>query len=265
MRIALGVEYDGTRYMGWQRQPHGPTIQGELEKALTSVAASPVVVICAGRTDTGVHGLGQVVHFDTAAERTLRGWVLGANSALPADIAVRWAHETTNDFNARFSAESRRYNYLILNRPVRSALHRDRAFLVREPLDDARMNSACVHLLGKHDFSSFRASRCQAATAVRNIMSLNVTRSDDWLCIDVIANAFLQHMVRNLTGLLVSIGRGDLPVEAAGEILRARNRTLAPFAAPASGLYLLNVCYPDYFGLPVEQSQSFPSFARAAR
>ncbi len=254
MRIAMGIEYEGTQYMGWQRQRHGPSVQGSLEAALSSVANEPIEVTCAGRTDTGVHGLGQVVHFDTAAQRTERGWLLGVNSALPDDVSVSWVKPVSDEFHARFSASSRNYRYVILNRPVRSALAFNRAFVVHEALDIDTMNRAAAQLHGEHDFSSFRAAGCQAAHANRCVMGLEVSRLDDWVFIDVKANAFLQHMVRNITGLLVTIGRGDLAAAAATTILATKDRTQAPFAAPSKGLYFVGVDYPERFGLPVSVS-----------
>ncbi|MEM7278333.1 MAG: tRNA pseudouridine(38-40) synthase TruA [Pseudomonadota bacterium] len=251
MRIAMGIEYEGTQYMGWQRQRHGPSVQGSLETALSSVANEPIEVTCAGRTDTGVHGLGQVVHFDTAAKRSDRGWLLGVNSALPDDVSVSWVKPVSDEFHARFSAVSRSYRYVILNRPVRSALAFHRAFVVHDKLDTDPMNSAVAHLLGEHDFSSFRAAGCQAAHANRCVLALEVSRQDDWVFIDIKANAFLQHMVRNITGLLVSIGRGDLAVDAAASILATKDRTQAPFAAPSKGLYFVGVEYPASFDLPM--------------
>lgn len=250
MRIAMGVEYEGTQYMGWQRQRHGPGVQSALEAALTSVADEPVEVTCAGRTDTGVHGLGQVIHFDTTARRTDRGWLLGVNSALPDDVSVSWVKPVSDEFHARFSATARTYRYVILNRPVRSALAFHRAFVVHEPLDIQAMNDAASHLLGEHDFTSFRAAGCQASHARRCVTALAVSRADDWVFVDITANAFLQHMVRNITGMLVSVGRGDLQAAAAATLLAARDRTEAPFAAPSKGLYFIGVEYPESFDLP---------------
>ena len=209
MRMALGIEYDGTAYNGWQRQRTGVGVQQRVEAALTRVADENIEVICAGRTDTGVHASGQVVHFDTASERTPRGWLLGANSNLPDDVNVTWAVPVDDEFHARFSATSRTYRYFILNRLERSALHRDRAWWVYEKLDAARMHRAAQALVGQHDFSAFRAAGCQAPTATREITAIEVRQKDDWIGLEVTANAFLQHMVRNVTGTLVTIGRGD--------------------------------------------------------
>lgn len=257
MRIAMGVEYDGSRYLGWQRQQHGATVQSELERALSAIADEPVEVVCAGRTDTGVHALGQVIHFETNAIRDPRGWLLGTNSALPADISVSWVRDVDPQFHARFSARSRRYLYLILNRPVRSAYADRRAFVVNQPLDVTAMQTAASHLLGEHDFSAFRAARCQSKSPVRKVTSLDIQRREDWVTIDIRANAFLQHMVRNIAGLLVTVGRGDLTPAAALTIRRSRDRTTAPFSAPAAGLTFVSVDYPEDQGLPASPASNY--------
>ena len=250
MRIALGIEYDGTSYNGWQRQKTGLGVQQRLEEALSLVANEQVEVTCAGRTDTGVHASGQVVHFDTSAERSERGWLLGANSNLPPDISVTWVKTVGDDFHARFSAVSRSYQYLILNRLQRSALHRERAWWVHQPLDEQRMHAAAQALLGEHDFSAFRAAGCQASSAVRDLAKIAVTRSGRWVTLDVTANAFLMHMVRNITGTLAVIGRGEASVEWLAEVLESRDRTAAGVAAPPHGLTLVDVAYPASFGIP---------------
>ena len=244
MRIAIGIEYDGTAYNGWQRQRTGVGVQQRVEQALGEVANESIEVTCAGRTDAGVHATAQVAHFDTTAERSERGWLLGANSNLPDDINVRWVQPVGDDFHARFSATSRSYEYRILNRLVRSALHRHRAWWVHQPLDDARMHEAAQALVGEHDFSAFRAAGCQASTAVRELTSISVARDGDWLTIDVTANAFLQHMVRNITGTLVTVGMGEAPVAWLREVLDSRDRTQGGMAAPAHGLTLVRVTYP---------------------
>jgi tRNA pseudouridine38-40 synthase len=259
MRIALGIEYDGTAYNGWQRQQSGVGVQERVEQALSAVANEPVEAVCAGRTDTGVHASGQVVHFDTSAERSLRGWLLGANSNLPDDISVSWARQVDAGFHARYSATARHYQYLILNRLQRSALHRHRAWWVHEPLDAARMHAAGQALIGEHDYSAFRAAGCQASTPVRTITALEVSRHEDWVTLAVTANAFLQHMVRNIAGTLVAIGRGDATPEWAEEVLRSRDRQRAGMAAPPHGLTLVAVSYPPGFGLPAGQAPS-PEF-----
>ena len=250
MRLALGIEYDGTGYVGWQRQTSGIGVQQPVEEAIASVANESVEAVCAGRTDAGVHAAGQVAHFDTQAERSTRGWLLGVNSNLPADVNATWASVVDDDFHARFSAESRTYRYLILNRLVRSSLFRHRAWWVHEPLDEQAMQTGGELLLGEHDFSAFRAAGCQASTPHRLLTRLEVVRRDQWISITVTANAFLQHMVRNIAGTLVAIGRGEQPPEWAGEVLAGRDRKAGGMAAPAHGLTLVSVGYPDRFGLP---------------
>ena len=250
MRIALGIEYDGTAYNGWQRQRTGAGVQARVETALAEVADESVAVTCAGRTDTGVHATGQVIHFDTNNDRTERAWLLGANNYLPDDINVTWARPVSDDFHARFSATARSYRYVILNSRVRSALNRHRAWWVCEPLDEQRMHDAAQSLIGKHDFSAFRAAGCQASTPVREISSISIVRDGDRLLLDVTANAFLQHMVRNITGTLVSVGRGEKPVEWLSIILASQDRKQGGVAAPPHGLTLVDVEYPGDFKLP---------------
>lgn len=249
-RIAIGIEYDGTAYNGWQRQRTGLGVQERLEQALSEVANESVEVTCAGRTDAGVHASGQVAHFDTAADRSDRSWLLGANTNLPHDICLTWVMPVGDDFHARFSALARRYRYRILNRLVRSALHRRRAWWVHRQLDHRRMHEAAQALLGQHDFSAFRAAGCQASNAVREVTDIAVTRDGDWVLLDVTANAFLQHMVRNIAGTLVAIGCGDEDVGWAARVLAGRDRCLAGMAAPPHGLTLVQVFYPDLFGIP---------------
>ena len=251
MRIALGIEYDGTSYNGWQRQNNGIGVQQRLEEALAVVANEDVKVTCAGRTDTGVHASGQVVHFDTSAERSDRSWLLGANTNLPADINVSWAQPVSDEFHARFSATGRSYRYVILNRLQRSALHRHRAWWVHQPLDEQRMHAAAQQLLGEHDFSAFRAAGCQAGSAMRELTEIRVSRDGDWVFLDVSANAFLMHMVRNITGTLAAIGQGEQPVDWALDVLEGRDRTAGGVTAPPHGLTLVAVDYPPEFGIPV--------------
>jgi len=248
-RLAMGVEYDGTHYNGWQYQPHAPSIQECLNVAISAVADETVSCTGSGRTDTGVHACGQVAHFDTRAERSPRAWLLGINSHLPDDINLLWVKETDGEFHARYSAVKRAYRYSIINRPVRSALARHRAWWVRRPLDGRAMAAAARHLIGLHDFSSFRASGCQSHTPVRNLMRIDITRRQDWIFVDCQANAFLHHMVRNILGSLVEIGCGDRPVEWMQELLAARDRKLAGITAPAAGLVLTRIDYPPRFGL----------------
>jgi len=251
MRIALGIEYDGTAYNGWQRQQNGVGVQSLVERALSEVADKAIEVTCAGRTDAGVHASGQVVHFDSDAVRSRQGWLLGANSNLPEDINVIWAQQVDDDFHARFSATARHYQYRILNRRVRSSLFRHRAWWIHQPLDEQRMQAGAVFLQGEHDFSAFRAAGCQAATPRRTVSAVTVARDQDWIAIGITANAFLQHMVRNIAGTLVSVGAGEYPPEWVIEVLQSRDRKLAGIAAPAHGLTLTRVTYPDSHGLAV--------------
>ncbi len=244
-RLAAGIEYDGTAYHGWQHQPHAPSIQDELNRALSVVAAEPVECIGAGRTDAGVHATGQVAHFDTLVSRAPRSWLLGTNSNLPADINVLWVRPVSVEFHARYSAKSRSYHYLILNRQVRSALQRERVWWVYHPLDHERMHIAAQQLLGKHNFSAFRASACQSQTPVRIMTHIEVSRVGDYLHISCTANAFLHHMVRNIVGSLVRVGQRKESVEWLGEVLRDGDRNLSGITAPASGLSLTRVEYPD--------------------
>lgn len=256
MRIAVGIEYDGTAYNGWQRQRTGYGVQARVEQALSSVADEDVEVTCAGRTDTGVHASGQVAHFDTSADRSDRSWLLGANTSLPDDVNLTWVQRVDDDFHARFSATTRRYQYRILNRLVRSALHRHRAWWVHRPLDERLMHEAAQQLVGEHDFSAFRAAGCQAKSALRELTEISVTRNDDWLTLDVTANAFLQHMVRNITGTLVAVGTGDETARWVHNILESRDRKLGGIAAPPHGLTLVEVGYPSALGLPRPASDS---------
>lgn len=251
LRIAVGIEYDGTRYAGWQRQAVAPSVQAEIERALGSVADHPVGATCGGRTDAGVHALGQVAHFDTTALRPMRGWALGANTLLPPDIAVLWAIEVAPDFHARYSALSRTYRYIIQNRTVRPALARQRACWIHEPLDEAAMHGAAQCLVGEHDFSAFRAAECQSRTAIRRVDRIEVDRQGDRVILEVTANAFLHHMVRNIAGTLIAVGRGERPGAWVAQALASRDRRAAGITAPAAGLYLLRIEYPRHFGLPV--------------
>lgn len=223
------------------------------------VANHAAEVVCAGRTDTGVHASGQVVHFDTSSERSRRGWLLGANSNLPDDISVIWAKPVDDEFHARYSATARNYRYRIINRLERSALHRDRAWWVYDPLDAGLMHEGAQRLLGKHDFTAFRAAGCQASTAVREIKSIAMRRDADWLTLDITANAFLQHMVRNIVGTLVSIGLGDRDVKWAAEVLKSKDRKAGGVAAPPHGLTLVSVNYPAAFDIPV--AANYDAFA----
>lgn len=250
MRVAMGVEYDGSSFHGWQLQDNVDTVQMRIEQAISRVADHPVRVHCAGRTDAGVHGLGQVIHFDTAAQRPMRSWILGTNVNLPAQINVTWAQQVAESFHARFSARNRRYRYLILNRMTRSAIWRDRTVWVHRPLDTQRMQQASRHLIGTHDYSSYRALGCQAKSPVRTITKLWIERDNDRITIDMAADGFLHHMVRNIAGVLIAIGGGDRPVDWSREVLEYRDRTLGGVTAPPQGLYLVDVGYPEEFDLP---------------
>ncbi|MDH3511003.1 MAG: tRNA pseudouridine(38-40) synthase TruA [Gammaproteobacteria bacterium] len=248
-RVALGLEYDGTNYNGWQIQDHAASIQGSLNQSISKVADETVHCVGAGRTDSGVHASGQVIHFDTHADRVPRSWLLGINSDLDTDINVLWVKAVRPDFHARYSATGRTYRYVILNRPVRSALARSRAWWVRRTLDATAMAVAARNLLGKHDFSSFRASGCQSKTPVREIRRCGVKRFGDWIIFECEANAFLHHMVRNIVGSLATIGRGDAKPEWICAVLEERDRRAAGITAPPMGLTLTHVDYPPEFGI----------------
>lgn len=252
MRIALGVEYDGTDFLGWQRLSHGKTVQGALEDALARVADMPVEVTAAGRTDAGVHGRCQVVHFDTDVARDMRGWVLGACSNLPRSVAVTWAQPVADDFHARFSARARQYRYRLLPRYVRPALDARFVAWERKPLDASRMHEAAQALIGEHDFSAFRAISCQAAHARRNVRSIRVFRDDIHVVVEIEANAFLHHMVRNIVGSLIPIGRGEQETGWMAELLAGQDREVAGATAPAEGLTFLGPRYEAHWGLPPE-------------
>ena len=250
-RIALGIEYKGARYRGWQRQESGvPSVQAALEKALSQVAAEPVSVMCAGRTDAGVHASGQVVHFDTAVERPLKAWVMGSNANLPGDISVTWAKVMPADFHARFKACARRYRYVIYNDPVRPAHLAEEVTWNHRPLDIARMREAARHLVGTHDFTSFRAVQCQAKSPIKTVHHLELIEHGRFIVIDVRANAFLHHMVRNFAGVLMTIGAGERDPDWVLEALAARDRRAGGVTAHPYGLYLVQVEYPPEFELP---------------
>lgn len=251
-RIACRVEYNGARYNGWQSQPHLNviTVQQELEAALSAVANAPLRVHCAGRTDTGVHGHCQIVHFDAPVARSPKAWVLGTNASMAADVRLHWATAVGEDFHARFSATARRYRYLIANTPVRPAMLGGQVSWYRYPLDAELMQRAAQSLLGEQDFSAFRAAACQSSSPMRNVESVSVVRRGDILVVDIQANAFLHHMVRNIVGSLLAVGSGRKPEAWIGELLAAGDRTRAADTAPPDGLYLVDVRYPARFGLP---------------
>ncbi|HKE48156.1 MAG TPA: tRNA pseudouridine(38-40) synthase TruA [Rhodanobacteraceae bacterium] len=252
MRIALGIEYDGTDFLGWQRLSHGESVQAAVEKTLSFVAAHRVEVTCAGRTDAGVHARCQVVHFDSDAERTDRAWTLGANSGLPPTVAVLWARRVAEDFHARYSARARRYRYTIQNRAIRPALDARRVAWERVPLDIDSMQMAAQALIGEHDFRAFRTVACQARSTFRNVHEIQITRTGDEIAIEIQANAFLHHMVRNIVGSLLPIGRGEQREAWLGELLAGRDRAKAGPTAPAAGLTFIGPRYPADWQLPPE-------------
>ena len=256
-RIALGIEYDGSPYSGWQKQkfPQQETVQEYIETALSKVADRNIVVSCAGRTDAGVHATCQVVHFDTEIDRGAKAWTQGVNSMLPRTIRVVWSRTQEDDFHARFSALSRRYLYLMYQRETQSAMLHGRASYTRRELDEVSMHAAAQHFLGEQDFTSFRAAGCQSKTAMRNVMHANVYRRGGFLIFDVKANAFLQHMVRNMMGSLLQVGRGDKGPAWIAQLLSLQDRARAAPTALPDGLYLVGVEYPQSCDLPSEISQ----------
>jgi len=254
-RVAAIIEYDGTDYAGWQSQVHSVSIQDAVQAALSFVAGHPIVAICAGRTDAGVHAVGQVVHFDTHAERTPRAWVLGANTKLAPSIALQWAGEVTGGFHARHKAVRRIYRYAILNRSARSALHRTRAAWIHRPLDAGAMQAAAQALIGEHDFSAFRSVECQSQTTIRRVDAIEVTREGDYVWVQISANAYLHHMVRNIVGTLMDVQCESDPPSAMARVLAGADRRYAGATAPAAGLYLWRVEYPRDFGIPAPHAQ----------
>ncbi|WP_437887127.1 tRNA pseudouridine(38-40) synthase TruA [Phytobacter sp. V91] len=250
IKIALGIEYDGSKYYGWQRQHEVRSVQEKLEKALSQVADEPINVHCAGRTDAGVHATGQVVHFETTAVRKDAAWTLGVNANLPGDIAVRWVKHVPDDFHARFSATARRYRYVIYNHRLRPAVLGQGVTHHYLPLDADRMQRAAQCLLGENDFTSFRAVQCQSRTPWRFMMHIQVQRYGAYVVVDIKANAFVHHMVRNIVGSLLEVGAGNQPESWIAELLAAKDRTLAAATAKAEGLYLVAVDYPPRFDLP---------------
>ena len=249
-RVAAIVEYDGTDFSGWQSQAHSVSLQDAVQDAVGFVAGHPVVTICAGRTDAGVHATGQVIHFDTVAVRTPRAWVLGVNTKLPPAIALQWAGEVAAGFHARHAAIRRIYRYIILNRSARSALQRTRTAWIHRSLDAGAMHSAAQVLVGEHDFSAFRSIECQSKTPVRKVERIEVQRTGDTVWVEIEANAYLHHMVRNIVGTLLDVQREPDPKAAMARILAGGERREAGVTAPAAGLYLWRVEYPAVFGIP---------------
>jgi tRNA pseudouridine38-40 synthase len=249
-RVAAIVEYDGTDFSGWQSQAHSVSLQDAVQDAVGFVAGHPVVTICAGRTDAGVHATGQVIHFDTVAVRTPRAWVLGVNTRLPSAIALQWAGEVAAGFHARHAAIRRIYRYIILNRSARSALQRTRTAWIHRSLDAGAMHSAAQALVGEHDFSAFRSIECQSKTPIRKVERIEVRRTGDTVWVEIEANAYLHHMVRNIVGTLLDVQREPDPQAAMARILAGGERRQAGVTAPAAGLYLWRVQYPAAFGIP---------------
>ncbi len=258
MRYAAIIEYDGSQFNGWQIQPHAPSVQAAVEVALAHVADEPVRVHTAGRTDTGVHAVGQVIHFDTDKLRSNYGWLRGANTKLPDSVAIKWINLVDDEFHARFSAQSRRYRYILNTRKIPLGILAD--YVSRYPLDlDLEaMRSALLALIGTHDFSAYRASGCQSMDPVKTMHSIELNQQGDWLWLDICGNGFLQHMVRNIVGVLLKIGAGERDVSWAAEVLESRDRKQAGVTAKPNGLYFVEAKYEKRFGLP--ESMSAPRF-----
>jgi len=257
-RWAAAVEYRGTSYSGWQAQGQAPSVQAAVERALSAVADVPTRVTAAGRTDAGVHALGQVVHFDTPAPRSAYAWLLGVNSLLPPDVSLLWTQPVEPGFHARYSALARHYRYVFLNRRARSGLLAQRASWQPRPLDAGAMHRAAQALVGEHDFSAYRGSDCQSRTPMRNVTAIAVRRHGDFVVLEVTANAFLHHMVRNIAGVLQAIGQGRQDEAWAGALLAGRDRTRGGVTAPPEGLYFVGPDYPPGFGLPGRPEPWFP-------
>lgn len=250
MRYALGIEYDGKNYCGWQRQINVITVQEKLEQALSKIANEPIEVICAGRTDTGVNATNQVIHFDTTKIRKESAWTLGVNTHLPVDIAVSWVKPVEDDFHARFSATARNYRYIIYNNPMRSAILSHGISHYHFNLNEKLMQQGAQHLIGKHDFTSFRTVHCQSHSAIRTIKHCQISRQGKYIIVDIKANAFLHHMVRNIVGSLMRVGQAQETPCWVKKVLLAKNRCVAGVTAPPEGLYFVDVDYPDKFSLP---------------
>ncbi len=252
MKYAACIEYDGSAYFGWQYQDHAPSVQGDVESAISKVANHPVKVTCAGRTDTGVHGIGQIIHFESDAKRAIDSWHFGTNSNLSSSAVMRWIKPVDESFHARFSAGARRYRYIVLNRGTRTAILNKRVSWHRRALNHESMHIASQYLLGEQDFTSLRAAGCQAKHAVRTIHDISVSREGDFIYLDVKANAFLYHMVRNIAGTLFAVGEGKQPADWVPELMQKKNRDQAGATAPPGGLYFVHVDYPEQFELPAE-------------
>lgn len=249
-KVALGIEYNGSQYYGWQRQQEVSSIQQHLELALSRVANEQINIFCAGRTDAGVHATGQVIHFDTQANRATKAWIMGVNAHLPNDIAVKWAINVDDDFHARFSATARRYRYIIYNHPYRSAIMASGISHYHPPLDAQAMHRSAQCLIGENDFTSFRAAQCQSRSPWRNVQHISVIRKGRYVIVDIKANAFVHHMVRNIVGSLIEVGAGNQAENWILMLLNAKDRTLAAATAKAAGLYLVDVDYPAIFSIP---------------
>lgn len=260
-RWAACVEYDGSPFSGLQSQPHAPSVQGELERALSQIAAHPISVHAAGRTDAGVHAFAQIVHFDSSAPRASDAWLMGANTLLAASVSLRWVVPVAPAFHARFSARARSYRYVIHNAPARSALLHGRVAWVRSPLDAVRMHQAAQCLLGERDFSAFRAAQCQSHSPMRHVESVSARREGEFVLVEITANAFVHHMVRNIVGSLLWVGQGRQPVEWLAQVQAGADRNLSGPTAPAAGLYFVSARYPDEFELPASPGPWFPVMA----
>ena len=257
-RVALGIEYMGAAYSGWQRQIDVDSVQARIEKSLQNIVRHSIDVTCAGRTDAGVHATAQVVHFDSPVARPIKAYTRGMNTTLPKDIAITWAKAVSDDFHARFSARSRRYRYLIYNNRFRSGVFNSGVTHVYRPLNVELMHEAAQALVGLHDFSSFRASHCQSKTPLRNIHYIKLYRQQRYVIVDVKANAFLHHMVRNIVGSLIDVGIGEKPVRYINDLLEMKDRTKASVTAKPNGLYLVDVEYDNHFA--IEKTDVGPLF-----
>lgn len=254
-KFAVGIEYSGLAYCGWQRQPHCDSVQQAVEAAISFVANHPVELGCAGRTDSGVHAIEQVAHFESDSKRSERAWMLGSNSKLPKDIRLKWVVPVDDSFHARFGATAREYRYVVLNTPVASAIFSHLSTWEYQRLEHKLMHDCAQILLGEHDFGAFRAAGCQSKTAMRNIQSIKVDRDGNMIYFDIKANAFLYHMVRNIVGSLLLVGRGEKSTEWFEQVFNSNDRTLAAPTAPASGLYFVKAFYAAHFNLPQKQEK----------